>query len=104
MSWKLKDLLKSPIGCKVTAFSLLGMCIAAVIFNLYHALGGECNSFDELLSCFTRDDLVILIMGNGFFEQEHRKLQSEIKQGRNNKARGAAYITCLSSCLIICNE
>lgn len=48
--------------------------------------------------------LMILIMGIGFFEQEHRKLQPKIKQGRNNKARGSAYIICLSSCLIKCNE
>ena len=97
MSWKLKILLKSPIGCKVTAFSLLGICIAAVIFNLYHALGGECSSFDELLSCFTKDDLVILIMGIGFFVffmwasgNAKRKQEKEKQQTKASNAPAAA--------------
>lgn len=97
MSWKLKALLKSSIACKVMAFSLSGMCIAAVIFDLYHALGGECNSFNELLSCFTKDDLMVLIMGIGFFvcfmwESGNAKRAQE-KEKRQRKESNAPVAT-----------
>jgi len=44
--WKL--LLASPIACRVIAIIFLGMCVSAVVFNIYNASGGCIGSFSGL--------------------------------------------------------
>lgn len=95
MSWKMKAILESPLACKIMAWSMSGICFAAVIFNIYHASGGECHSLGELLSCFTRNEIELLIIGIAFLvffmwaSGVAKKVQMEKKgqkQGRNSAA------------------
>lgn len=48
--WKL--LLASPTACRVIAIIFLGMCVSAVVFNIYNASGGYIGSFLELILYF----------------------------------------------------
>lgn len=59
--WEL--LLSSPIGCRVVAFVIFGLCLFAVINNIYNASGGYIGSFSEFISYFGEDEIVISIMG-----------------------------------------
>lgn len=56
-------LLKSPIGCRITAVVMFGICFVAVINNIYMASGGYIESFSELTSYFGEDEIVISIIG-----------------------------------------
>lgn len=59
--WKL--LLASPLGCRIMAVVMFGICFVAVINNIYMASGGYVESFSELISCFGKDEIGISIIG-----------------------------------------
>ncbi len=59
--WKL--LLASPTACRVIAIIFLGMCVTAVVFNIYNASGGYIGSFSELMLYFGKDEIIISVMG-----------------------------------------
>lgn len=87
--WKL--LLASPIGCRVVAVVILGLCIFAVINNINYASGGYIGSFSELISYFGEDEIIISIMGIVLFgifmyaSNNAQKIQREQRRNRNQK-------------------
>ena len=84
--WKL--LLASPIGCRVMAIVIFGLCLFAVVNNIYHASGGYIGSFSELTSYFGKDEIVISIMGIYFFVAflyaGHNAVKMQKEQRRNH--------------------
>lgn len=87
--WKL--LLASPIGCRVMAIAILGLCIFAVINNINHASGGYIGSVSEWISCFGEDEIIISIIGIVFFVifmyagNNAKKIQREQRRNRNRE-------------------
>lgn len=87
--WKL--LLASPTGCRVMAFSTLGICLFAVINNIYHISGGYIASFSELISCFGKDEIGISIIGIYFFfafmyaAKNAKKMRKEQRRNGNRE-------------------
>ncbi len=59
--WKL--LLESPWGCRITGFSMFGICLFGLINNINRDSGGDIESFSELWSYFGEDEIVISVLG-----------------------------------------